>query len=181
MAPKSLAVLGHNGVGKKTIVGNLIFTCGLDLRQLQQLESGTDRKMASIVPFFDKNGIAKAFYAPSGQIIVEDTNPTPNIAFWVVDASSPDGGASSKAELESQISAGSLKPTEKLIILLNKMDEKEWSEAIYNEMAALFQQAVNLPSVQVKVVPIAALQGDNILEPPSGISWTENTLMQALE
>jgi len=45
----------------------------------------------------------------------------PNIAFWVVDASSPDGGALSKAELESLISAGSLKPTEKLIILLNKM------------------------------------------------------------
>lgn len=64
---------------------------GISLQQLQQLEKGTDRKLASMVPFYEENGIPKAFYAPSCEMVVADPT-TPNVAFWVVDASSPDGG-----------------------------------------------------------------------------------------
>lgn len=84
------------------------------------MERGADRKIESIVPFYEEHGLPKAFYVQSSEMVVEDT-PTPNVAFWVVDASSPDGGESSKAELESLISTGSLRPTEKLIVVLNKM------------------------------------------------------------
>lgn len=193
MASKSLAVLGKDGAGKKTLVGSLLYKCGLDPRQLQQLESGTDRKYVDIVPFFEENGMTKSFYAPSAKIVVEDTT-TPNIAFWVVDASSPDRGTASSAELASLISAGSLKPNEKLLILLNKMDRVDWSERVFRETAKSFQ-AIDLKSTEAYIVPVSALRGDNILESPNNVPWiresspfdyagphitSERTLMQVL-
>ncbi|KXX73338.1 hypothetical protein MMYC01_210440 [Madurella mycetomatis] len=153
MSTKSLAVFGHGRAGKKSIVGSLIYRCGLDLQKLGQLEIGTNRKISEIVPFFDQKGIAKAFYAPSAQFVVEDT-ATPDVAFWVVDASSPDQGAQlGPASLARHLAEGSVNPKEKLIILVNKI---------------------------VRIVPIAALQGGNLIESPDGVSWTGGTLMEAL-
>jgi len=169
MATKSLAVLGKDGAGKKTLVGNLLYTSGIDLTQLQQLERNTDRKYSDIGPFFEVKGIAKSFYAPSGKIVVENS-ATPDIAFWVVDASSSDRGAASRVELGSLVSRGSLKPKGKLLILVNKMDQVNWSEEVFKETASSFE-GIELESAEAYIIPVSALRGGNLLETPSEVPW----------
>jgi hypothetical protein len=90
MASKTLTVLGAKGAGKKTLIGSLIYKvrpivpllwlitnfgqCGMGLERLAQLESSTNGEYADIVSFFEENGIAKSFYAPSANIVVERTS-----------------------------------------------------------------------------------------------------------
>ncbi|KAI1034495.1 hypothetical protein LB504_004351 [Fusarium proliferatum] len=70
MGTKSLSVLGNDGAGKKALIGSLIYKCGLELPQLKQLESEGISQYEKIVPFFEKNGRAQSFYAPSGTFTV---------------------------------------------------------------------------------------------------------------
>jgi len=182
MADKTMAVRGRGGAGKKTVVGSLLYKCGLDLNLLQRLESKTDRQYRDVAGFFDQNGIAKSFYAPSAKIVVDDSTSAPDIVLWVVDVSSPDRGAASSADLASLISSGALKPKERLLILLNKMDLVDWSEQAFVEAATSFKD-IKPDSTVTDIIPASTLTGDNLLEPPK-IPWvgvkSVKTMAQAL-
>ncbi|KAK3942843.1 hypothetical protein QBC46DRAFT_308373 [Diplogelasinospora grovesii] len=155
MGSKTLTVLGAKGAGKKTLIGSLIYKCGMGLEQLAQLESSTNGEYADIVSFFEENGIAKSFYAPSANIVVEQST-MPDIACWVVDATDSDRGRASSSELTSLISAGLLKPKDKLLILINKMYRRLILNGTY-------------------IVPISALRGGNVLEMPHHLPWPKGT------
>ncbi|KAK0727709.1 hypothetical protein B0T26DRAFT_143082 [Lasiosphaeria miniovina] len=117
---KTLAVLGMDGAGKKTLVGNLISRGGgIDPNKPGLLEAKTGRQYTDIVLHFEENNIPKTFNAPSGSVVVENTN-TPEILIWVVDIASPDHGKESGSKLAELITSG-LAPKEKLLIALNKM------------------------------------------------------------
>ncbi|KAK0709353.1 hypothetical protein B0T26DRAFT_654097 [Lasiosphaeria miniovina] len=174
---KTLAVFGQPGVGKKTLVGSLLYKCGMDLSLLQQLESSGTRKYVDIVPFFEQHKLAKTFYAPSTTITIVN-GKTPDLVIWVVDASALDRGASSPDELASLISHKDIEPKEKLLILVNKMDETESSEDVFEAISSSFK-SIDLDSTYT--IPASALRGDNLLEAPS-VPWanTGPTIMQAL-
>ncbi|KAK3389408.1 hypothetical protein B0H63DRAFT_463584 [Podospora didyma] len=180
--PKTLAVQGADGAGKKTLIGNLIYKCGLDLNKLKLLEANTGRRYDNIVPHFEEHNIRLAFYAPSGTVVVEDTK-TPDILIWVVDVTDPDQGKESSSRLAEAI-AGGLVPKEKLLILLNKMDKSNWSEWVI-AVASISFNNISL-DVEHHIVPISALEGGNLLESrkpvtKQGIAGPEyKTLMELL-
>ncbi|KAF5986479.1 hypothetical protein FCOIX_1538 [Fusarium coicis] len=119
-ASKSLRVLGNNGAGKKTLIGSLIYKCGLELPQLEELERKEIQDCAEIVPFYEERGRAQSFYTPSELFIVEK-NQAPDVAFWVVDASDSTNWELSVQNMTNSLSSGALQPRDKLIILVNKM------------------------------------------------------------
>ena len=45
------------------------------MRQLQLLESGSDKNYDGIPGFFERNGMTKTFYAPSAAVVVQGTCP----------------------------------------------------------------------------------------------------------
>ncbi|KAK3374243.1 hypothetical protein B0T24DRAFT_290276 [Lasiosphaeria ovina] len=187
---KTLAVLGMDGAGKKTLVGNLISReGGIDLNKPGLLEAETSQKYADIVVHFEENNIPKTFNAPSGSVVVEDTN-TPDFPIWVVDIASPDNGKESGSKL-AELIAGGLAPKEKLLIVFNKMDLVNWSEWVIAVTLCSFDNITLTPAQGRYIIPISALGGGNITEeakyhPPSkgGIPWPKEleykTLMELL-
>lgn len=105
---------------------------------MKQLESEGIGRYEEIVPFFEKNGRPQSFYSPSGTFIIQSMPPesnlillytndfivesqTPDVAFWVVDASDSSSWGSSAERLSAALSGGMLNPLEKLIIVVSKM------------------------------------------------------------
>ncbi|KAF4448445.1 hypothetical protein F53441_8169 [Fusarium austroafricanum] len=172
MGAKSLSVLGKDGAGKKTLIGSLIYKCGLELPQLKELESEGISQYEKIVPFFEKNGYAQSFYAPSGTFTVQK-NQSPDVAFWVVDASDSSSWGSSAESLSATLSSGLLSPREKLIIIVNKMDSVNWSEQTFQDAVSAFS-SVNMVN-RAYIIPVSALrEGGNILPTPEAPSWVQN-------
>ncbi|MGE9311785.1 sulfate adenylyltransferase subunit 1 [Niabella sp. CJ426] len=70
-----------------------------------------------------------------------------------------------------------------VVVAINKMDLVDFSEARYNEIKADYEKvAAQLGLTNVTYIPIAALHGDNIVEPSAKMSWfTGQPLLQFLE
>lgn len=70
-----------------------------------------------------------------------------------------------------------------VVVAINKMDLVDFSEARYNEIKADYEKvAAQLGITNVTYIPIAALHGDNIVEPSAKMSWfTGQPLLQFLE
>ncbi len=70
-----------------------------------------------------------------------------------------------------------------VVVAINKMDLVEFSEARYNEIKADYEKvASQLGLNNVTYIPIAALHGDNIVEPSVKMSWFQGQpLLQFLE
>ena len=70
-----------------------------------------------------------------------------------------------------------------LVLAVNKMDLVDFSEEIYNKIHAEFTQfatKLNIPDLQV--IPISALQGDNVVTRSENMDWYSGpTLMHHLE
>lgn len=71
---------------------------------------------------------------------------------------------------------------DQLIIAVNKMDMREYSEARFNEVKAEMNELVGkLGFKSVKFLPIASLPGDNVVKKSEKLSWwTEGTLLDNL-
>ncbi|WP_420846584.1 sulfate adenylyltransferase subunit 1 [Nocardioides jishulii] len=70
-----------------------------------------------------------------------------------------------------------------LVLAINKMDLVDWDEEIYNKIHAEFTQfATKLNIPDLEVIPISALQGDNVVNRSENTPWYEGpTLMHHLE
>jgi len=70
-----------------------------------------------------------------------------------------------------------------VVVAINKMDLVDFSESRYNEIKADYEKvATQLGLTNVTYIPIAALHGDNIVEPSANMSWfTGQPLLQFLE
>ncbi|MEE1611928.1 sulfate adenylyltransferase subunit CysN [Microvirga sp. CF3016] len=68
-------------------------------------------------------------------------------------------------------------------LAINKMDLVEWSEEQFDQIAAEFRAfATNLGFDQITAIPLAALHGDNVVEPSSQAAWYDGpTLLSYLE
>ena len=70
-----------------------------------------------------------------------------------------------------------------VVVAINKMDLVDFAEARYNEIKADYEKvAAQLGLSNVTYIPIAALHGDNIVEPSAKMPWfTGQPLLQFLE
>ncbi|MGY1855333.1 sulfate adenylyltransferase subunit 1 [Modestobacter sp. SYSU DS0290] len=70
-----------------------------------------------------------------------------------------------------------------LVVAVNKMDLVDWSEAVYEGIREEFTAfATKLDVPDVTVVPISALQGDNVVTRSANMPWYEGTsLLHHLE
>ncbi|KAF5976027.1 hypothetical protein FCOIX_7280 [Fusarium coicis] len=167
----SLTVIGNENAGKRTLIGSLIYKCGLGLPQLGELEREGIQRFSEIVPFYEKNGYAQSFYAPSGLVTVQKIQE-PDYAIWVVDGSDSPSWNSSAQKLGRLLLSGEIQPRKKLIIAVNKMDSIGWSEQTFKDVAHVFR-AANLED-RTSIIPVSALKGDNILPDTKEPSWAAN-------
>ena len=70
-----------------------------------------------------------------------------------------------------------------LVLCINKMDLVDYSQEVYNKISAeftAFATKLNIPDLEV--IPISALQGDNVVQRSENMSWYSGpTLMHHLE
>ncbi|KAK7438302.1 HR1 repeat Rho-binding protein [Colletotrichum acutatum] len=154
------------------------------MNQLEQLQANGVDKYADLVTFFEKEGIEASFYAPSARFLVQQIEE-PDVAIWLIDASQQDSWKASLGELRSLLSDGRLRPKEKLLILINKMDLVDWSAEVWNETVK--QAADATLQASSTLIPISALKGDNILDVTKQVASegtsrgiSQQTLMQLL-
>lgn len=72
---------------------------------------------------------------------------------------------------------------DQLVVAINKMDMKDYSEARFNEVKDEMNKLVGaLGFKSVKYVPIASLPGDNVVKKSDNMSWwTGGTLLELLD
>ncbi|PCD21890.1 hypothetical protein AU210_015693 [Fusarium oxysporum f. sp. radicis-cucumerinum] len=167
----SLNILGCDGAGKKTLVGSLIYKCGLGLPRLKELERESISQIEQIVPFYEKKGYAQTFYAPPGLVTVQKSQ-TPDYVIWVVDGPDLSTWNSSAEKLRSLLFNGDIQPRKKLIIAVNKMDFIGWSEQTFKDIVHVFR-AARLHN-RTFILPISGLKADNLLPDTKKPSWAEN-------
>ncbi|MCA9831390.1 MAG: GTP-binding protein [Dehalococcoidia bacterium] len=70
-----------------------------------------------------------------------------------------------------------------LMLCVNKMDLVNWEQSRFDEIACSFRQlADDLGVKQVTVIPLAAVSGDNVVDPSTNMPWyTGGTLLDFLE
>ncbi len=71
----------------------------------------------------------------------------------------------------------------KIVLAINKMDLVDFSQEVFEEVAALFENFTGpLGFEEVVSIPVAAAQGDNIFEPSAQMGWYQGpTLMAHLD
>ncbi|XXH02008.1 hypothetical protein Hte_008373 [Hypoxylon texense] len=135
MATKCIQVRGDDGVGKRTLIGRLIFSCGeVGLPQMEQLERNGIREYAQIASFYENQPKMRVFYTPSSQFVFDESKK-PDTLIWITDATASDGGQASSQKLAALIQA---QTPESLVILVNKMDLVNWSSSTFGEIARNF-------------------------------------------
>ncbi|UNI13446.1 hypothetical protein JDV02_000193 [Purpureocillium takamizusanense] len=172
MATKSLSVLGDAGAGKKTLVGNLIYKCGLELPRVEELEGEGIRQYAEIVLFYQRKGYKQSFHSPSGSFVVQTSSAAPDVVLWVVDATDAGNYTTSAQKLATLLSNGTLRPREKLLILVNKMDLVGWSQNAFEDVVRGFG-AVDIKEEHA-FVPVSALRDENVLSSPQEHGWVNS-------
>lgn len=173
MPHKTLKVLGDNGAGKKTLLGCVIYQCGMSLADVEAMETSKVEGYGGIVPFLNHQGKEISFYGPSSVYVVQDIDEdagNPHVVFWVVDTTASDHGKSSSERLASMLSANGLQPQERLIIIANKMDAHSWSEDAFAKIVDSFQH-IDSTNFILSIVPVSSLLGSNILESPKEAPW----------
>ncbi|HCE2388610.1 TPA: sulfate adenylyltransferase subunit CysN [Vibrio parahaemolyticus] len=70
-----------------------------------------------------------------------------------------------------------------IIVAINKMDLKEYSQEVYQKIKADYREmAKNFDIDDIRFVPISALKGDNVVTPSEHMDWYPgSTLMKLLE
>jgi len=70
-----------------------------------------------------------------------------------------------------------------IVVVVNKMDLKEYDEAVFHSIKAEFEAfSADLDMPEVTFIPISALKGDNVVEPSKNMDWyTGGPLLPLLE
>ncbi|KAI1334030.1 hypothetical protein F5Y15DRAFT_421287 [Xylariaceae sp. FL0016] len=133
-----LVVAGDSGAGSRTLIGKMIWMCGLQLSQVEELSRNDIKDPAALTAFYEKNDYPLSWYARSGHHFTVQSHGASEVAIWVVDATNADGRSISSKKLASMLSDGTVKPQGRLIIAANKMDLVDWSRETFFEIANAF-------------------------------------------
>ena len=192
--------------GKSTLIGRLLFDSkSIFEDQLDSVSKTSEKKGhdgVDLALFTDglkderEQGITidvayRYFTTPKRKFIIADTPghieytrnmvtgaSTANAAVILIDARH---GVIEQTKRHSFIA--SLLNIPHLIVCVNKMDLVDYSEEVYNNIIAQFEEfSSKLLMKDVRFIPISALKGDNVVNRSENMSWYPNgTLLSTLE
>lgn len=192
--------------GKSTLIGRLLYDSKAIFEdQLEAVESTSKRKGhagVDLALFTDglrderEQGITidvayRYFTTPKRKFIIADTPghiqytrnmvtgaSTANAALILVDARH---GVIEQTKRHAFIA--SLLQIPHIIVCVNKMDLVEYSESVYEEIIAQFEEfSSKLYTKDVRFLPISALDGDNVVNRSKNMSWFQGApLLHTLE
>ena len=199
--PISMVFIGHVDAGKSTICGNLMYMMGVvDARTIEKYKAEAEEKgrdswwLAYVMDVSDDEKakgktveVGRAqFDTPTKKYTIFDApghkNYVPNM---IMGAALADVGGLVISARKGEFEAGFEKDgqtrehaqlakslgVQKLVIIVNKMDDCKWSKARFDEIQAglnPFLFATGYTEKDIVYVPIAGLTGENIQEPVDG-------------
>jgi sulfate adenylyltransferase large subunit len=200
------ATVGSVDDGKSTLIGRLL----VDTRQLfdDQLEAVAHASVSRGVGDMDLSFVTDGLRAereqgitidvayryaatPTRKFIIADCPghvqytrnmatgaSTADLALVVVDAT-----AGLKEQTRRHLCIAALLGVRRVIVAANKMDLAEWARDPYDALVGqVAELAARLGIDEPLVVPVSALNGDNVVEPSSAAPWYEGpTVLGALE
>ena len=201
-----LATAGSVDDGKSTLIGRLLFDSkSIFTDQLESVEKTSQDKGHGYVDLSlltdglrseREQGITidvayRYFATPNRKFIIADTPghvqytrnmvtgaSTADLGLVLVDARH---GLTEQSRRHAVLL--SLLRVPHLVLCINKMDLVDYSQEIYNKISAeftAFATKLNIPDLEV--IPISALQGDNVVQRSENMSWYSGpTLMHHLE
>ncbi len=200
------ATAGSVDDGKSTLIGRLLFDSKtvmadqLDAVERVAAERGDDWTNLALLTdglrAEREQGITidvayRYFATPARSFIVADTPghvqytrnmvtgaSTADVAVVLVDARK---GVVEQTRRHASLSA--LLRVPHLVLAVNKMDLVGYDQAVFDQVVAEFAElAGHLAVKDVSAIPVAALHGDNIVEPSTNMGWYEGpTLLAHLE
>ena len=192
--------------GKSTLIGRLLYDSkNILIDQLEQLEKQSKNKEAGPIDLAlltdglraeREQGITidvayRYFSTPKRKFIIADAPghvqytrnmvtgaSNANLIIVLIDARQ---GVIEQTRRHSIIA--SLLKIPHVVVAINKMDLVDYSEDVFNNIAIDYAAvAKQLGLENVTYIPISALQGDNIVDPSTTMSWyTGKTLLDFLE
>ena len=192
--------------GKSTLIGRLLYDSkSIFEDQLESVENSSKKKghdHLDLAMFTDglreerEQGITidvayRYFTTPKRKFIIADTPghieytrnmvtgaSTANAAIILVDARN---GVIEQTKRHSFIA--SLLQIPHLIVCVNKMDLRDYSEDVFNQIVTQYEDvASKLLVTDVRFIPISALKGDNVVNRSEKMPWYQGaTLLDTLE
>jgi peptide chain release factor subunit 3 len=202
--PCSMVFIGHVDAGKSTICGNLMYLMGVvDARTIEKYKAEAKDKnrdswwLAYVMDISDEEKskgktveVGRAqFDTPSKKYTIFDApghkNYVPNmimgaamadVAGLVISARKGEFEAGFEKDGQTREHAQLAKSlgVQKLIVIVNKMDEAKFSIERYNEIKAgldPFLRKTGYSAEDVIYVPVAGITGENIKEKSDKIKW----------
>ena len=197
---------GSVDVGKSTLIGRLlydskaIFEDQLEAIKRASIQKGEERVNLALLTdglrAEREQGITidvayRYFATPKRKFIIADAPghiqytrnmvtgaSTANIAIILVDARN---GILEQTVRHAYIA--SLLRIRHLVVCVNKMDLTNWSEKVFSDIQASFEDvSAKLDIQDVRFIPISALYGDNVVERSKNMDWYDGpSLMYYLE
>ncbi|RVD87185.1 uncharacterized protein DFL_001428 [Arthrobotrys flagrans] len=143
---RQIRILGGSSTGRKTLVGNLMISCGLGMSTMEKLQRTGIQRYDRMTEFFQQENIPLSFETSTGPWEITDTK-IPDVVFYVVDASAITEADIIDTRIAGDDTVGILESCTRVILIVNKMDKLGWS-------AEHFQMIVNRATSE--------LQRDNI-------------------
>jgi elongation factor 1-alpha len=204
----NLVFIGHVDHGKSTTVGRLLYDSG-------NIDEQAMRKLKELAEQLGKGGFEFAFVMDNlkeererGVTIdlAHKRFETPKYYFTIIDApghrdfiknmitgaSQADAGVlvvgcseGVQAQTKEHVFLARTLGVNQLIIAVNKMDLKEYSEAAFNKVKAdteALLKSVGYKLAEIPFIPIASLVGENVVKPQTKMPWYKgNTLLAQLD
>jgi bifunctional enzyme CysN/CysC len=192
--------------GKSTLIGRLLYDCkSIFEDQLEALEKSnklrgevgidlahlTDGLRAEREQGITIDVAYRYFATPKRKFIIADTPghvqytrnmvtgaSTADLAIILIDARL---GVQTQSKRHAFIA--SLLGIPHLLVAVNKMDLKEYSEEVYDDIVATFKSFAEKLNIQdITFIPISALNGDNVVDESKNMPWFKGTtVLQHLE
>ncbi|KAK6518959.1 hypothetical protein TWF281_003650 [Arthrobotrys megalospora] len=178
---RQIRIFGAPGTGKKTLVGNLMMSCGLGISTMEKLQRKGIQRYDQMTEFFGEENIPLSFETSSGPWEISDTN-NPDVVFYVVDASAVPEADIIDPRIAGDETVGILEGSTRFILIANKMDKLDWSAEHFQLIIDRATSQLQRDSINIKKfnsVALSALHGNNIIQKSGDPMW--RTLVQTLD
>ncbi|KAK7720733.1 hypothetical protein SLS57_005270 [Botryosphaeria dothidea] len=130
---RTIKVVGPHLAGKKTLMGAMLYMCGLDLSKLEQLQKDGIHEYDKIIGYYQEKGIAPVFSAKTGTMRFSDSPQTDGVVY-VLDAAGSNEAIFNSGQSFADPDRETFKVAGSLILAINKMDTVNWSRERYEQL-----------------------------------------------